>query len=162
MAGACGGLLNAAAMVIAHDISSLYDSSLETMRITCRLCNVMLTRSRAVEDTSDSWGWSIVGVRSKNLQILLDEFHERQVSSAFHLDSMSKLNAPVEPLLTRYILRIEYSNTQESKDRCFRAGGGVAHRNWAAIRSTTILLLSKVEGPAQAEAQGQLPYPRPQ
>ncbi|PSN64200.1 ketoacyl-synt-domain-containing protein [Corynespora cassiicola Philippines] len=75
LVGICGGLLPASAMLIANDISSLYRSSLEMIRVTCRLSNLMINRSWAVEDTLDSWGWSIIGVGATDLQRHLDCFH---------------------------------------------------------------------------------------
>jgi zearalenone synthase (nonreducing iterative type I polyketide synthase) len=79
--GLCGGLLNAATMVVAHDVSSLYQISLEIIVVTCRLSNVMYSRSRAVENTSGSWGWSVLGLDSTHLQRVLDQFHDKRVSS---------------------------------------------------------------------------------
>lgn len=78
--GACGGLLAASAMLIAQDIQSLYQASLEMIKVTCRLSNLMINRSWAVEDTIDSWGWSIIGVSAKDLQDYLDSFHSTHVS----------------------------------------------------------------------------------
>ncbi|TDZ35769.1 Non-reducing polyketide synthase ZEA1 [Colletotrichum spinosum] len=77
LAGACGGLLVASALVIADDVQSLYQGSLEMVRVTCRLSGLMIARSRAVEDSSDSWGWSIIGMAGVDLQSHLDSFHQQ-------------------------------------------------------------------------------------
>lgn len=66
-------------MMVANNLPSLYQSSLEMIRVTCRLSNLMISRSMAVEDTVDSWGWSILGVSTSNLQGYLDAFHNTQV-----------------------------------------------------------------------------------
>lgn len=63
LAGACGGLLNAAAMAVAIDVDSLYQASLTIVELVCRLTEFLIDRSREVEDVNDSWGWSVVGVK---------------------------------------------------------------------------------------------------
>lgn len=63
LAGACGGLLNAAAMAEAIEVDSLYQASLTIVELACRLTEFLIDRSREVEDVKDSWSWSVVRVK---------------------------------------------------------------------------------------------------
>lgn len=67
--------MNAAALATAHDVQSLCKSSLEMIRVTCRLANVFITRSRAIEEVSGCWGWSIIGTTTTELAKHLAAFH---------------------------------------------------------------------------------------
>ncbi|TIC91079.1 Non-reducing polyketide synthase cla3 [Colletotrichum higginsianum] len=76
LVGACGGLLVASTLMISQDVQELYRRNLELIRITTRLGCMLTTRSRAVEDVSDSWGWSFIGPGADQLQGYIDSFHD--------------------------------------------------------------------------------------
>lgn len=79
LAAACGGLLNAAALMVAHDMPSLCRAGLDTIRMARRLIEVVAARSRSIQDGPGCWGWLVSGIDATKLQAILDSYHETEV-----------------------------------------------------------------------------------
>ncbi|KAK6206418.1 beta-ketoacyl synthase domain-containing protein [Colletotrichum tabaci] len=78
LAAACGGLLNAAALMVAHDMPSLCRAGLDTIRMARRLIEVVAARSRSIQDGPGCWGWLVSGIDATKLQAILDSYHETE------------------------------------------------------------------------------------
>ncbi|KAK1991790.1 beta-ketoacyl synthase domain-containing protein [Colletotrichum falcatum] len=78
LVAACGGLLNAAALLCAHDMASLCRAGLDTIRMARRLIEVVTSRSRSIQEGPGSWGWLVSGVDATKLQSILDSYHETE------------------------------------------------------------------------------------
>lgn len=76
----CGGLLNTAALDVAHDFETLYEASLEMTRVLCRMEVFSYYRSRATEISTANWGWTLVGITAEKLKTSLDNFQRSMVS----------------------------------------------------------------------------------
>lgn len=79
LAAACGGLLNAAALIYAKDMPSLCRVGLDTIRLARRLIEVVAARSRSVQDGPGCWGWLVSGVDASKLQSIIDSYHKTKV-----------------------------------------------------------------------------------
>jgi len=88
----CTGLLPAAALVAARDTSELFNIGIEIISITFRMAYEIIRRMKLIEDTNRSWALTVVGKTPDQVQPILDEFHEIQVSLheryLFRLDVM--------------------------------------------------------------------------
>ncbi|GJC89464.1 non-reducing polyketide synthase curS2 [Colletotrichum liriopes] len=76
IAAACGGLLNATALMSAYDMPSLCSAGLDTIRMARRLIEVVAARSRSIQESPGCWGWLVSGTDSTKLQSILDSYHE--------------------------------------------------------------------------------------
>ena len=70
----CGGFLNAAALSVAKDFDTLYEASLELLRVLCRLERLAYDRARATDLSKGSWACAVTGISADKLQIALDKF----------------------------------------------------------------------------------------
>lgn len=75
MAAACGGLLNAVALMYARDMASLCQAGLDTIRMARRLSQIVLWRARSLHNGPGCWGWLVSGIKAGDLQAMLDSYH---------------------------------------------------------------------------------------
>ncbi len=75
----CGGYLNAAALEVATDFDTLYEASLEMLRVLCRLERLVYDRARAIDLSKGSWSCAVTGITAEKLQIALDNFQNAMV-----------------------------------------------------------------------------------
>ncbi|KAI6355123.1 hypothetical protein MCOR25_008328 [Pyricularia grisea] len=78
LAAVCGGLLNAVTFPTAHNMSSLCQAGLDSIRLAVRLVQIIGARTRAVYDGPGRWGWYVSGIDAAQLQSILDVYHEAQ------------------------------------------------------------------------------------
>ncbi|KAG6354135.1 hypothetical protein INS49_004739 [Diaporthe citri] len=83
--GISGGLINAAVLAISDDFESLYEASVVTAGLVCRLCEVAGVVSRAVEleeegggsdGSRSSWGCAVIGSSPDQLDGVLHQIQE--------------------------------------------------------------------------------------
>ncbi|KAI9711403.1 MAG: polyketide synthase pks13 [Chrysothrix sp. TS-e1954] len=70
----CGGFLNAAALDVAKDFDTVYEASLELLRVLCRLERLAYNRARATDLSKGSWACAVTGISADKLQTALDKF----------------------------------------------------------------------------------------
>ncbi|TLD11092.1 hypothetical protein PgNI_05168 [Pyricularia grisea] len=75
VAAACGGLLNAVALMYARDMASLCQAGLDTIRMARRLSQIVLWRARSLHNGPGCWGWLVSGIKAGDLQAMLDSYH---------------------------------------------------------------------------------------
>lgn len=86
--GISGGVVNAAVLAISDDFESLYQTSVVTAGLVCRLCEVAGEVSRAVEHEEEevggvsegsrsSWGCAVMGISADQLDETLRQIQER-------------------------------------------------------------------------------------
>ena len=73
------GCLNATALAVAKDFDTLYQASLELLRVFCRLQRLLYHRSRAIEISKGSWGYAVTGITAEKLQLALEKYQESLV-----------------------------------------------------------------------------------
>ncbi|KAK8134346.1 hypothetical protein PG984_006358 [Apiospora sp. TS-2023a] len=76
LVGISGGLFSAAAVPVATNLETLQQACLEAAKVFCRVCNLSLEQSRAMEDQSGAWGWAVLGLSPEELAKALEKFQD--------------------------------------------------------------------------------------
>lgn len=79
--GFCTGEIPAAIAVAARNTNELYQLSVEAVHIIFRFARDCWRRTVLVDQTNGSWATTLVGVTVGEVQAMLDEFHQSQVSN---------------------------------------------------------------------------------
>ena len=78
--GFCTGEIPAAVAAIARDTSEVLDLAIEATHIIFRMAREFLRRSVMVDRTNDYWARAVLSMSPDQVQTILDEYHESQVS----------------------------------------------------------------------------------
>ena len=73
-------MLPASVAAAARDTSEIFKFGLEIVAISFRLALEVKRRSRLIEDTPKSWGCTLVGPSSDQIQRVLDAFNDQNVN----------------------------------------------------------------------------------
>lgn len=86
--GLCLGLIPAAVGAVARDANELVDLGLEFLPLIVRIAVTGYERYREIEDSQGTWSYVIRDTLPEEVQTILDEFHQSNVSYGHSIVAM--------------------------------------------------------------------------
>lgn len=120
--GLCLGLIPAAVGAVARDANELVDLGLEFLPLIIRIAVTGYERCREIEDSQGTWSYVVRDTLPEEVQIILDEFHQSNVSCS-------------HPILAIYrkLMISEYFPTPICLPE--RIGTKLVHIEWSSLYS---------------------------
>ena len=142
MLGFCTGLLPGTVAAFARDTSEIFRFGSEIVAISFRLAIEFTRRSKRIEESPKSWARTVVGATAEELQAILDDFNQSQVSVPRRSHTLqANVTRASQPQDMRISVSSHAPGQRSSDLQLSSKGSGLGLLIWPSLQNSLLLLI---------------------